>query len=189
MKFLSPFIVVLFLVFTIACFDNENQAEQAENSDTETVESAIKKGLYEQVMEIGGESLPEGDKERWERTKDAILDIEKLEHSDSKPLDEQRAQLKKIFKRHGFKTYEQGYERIEESSRMINNILSIGLQLASLETIVLTKGEEAARKAEKDIIRSLKKDGYTQADVKGLDEYEDIIGKSVGLMLKLPKPE
>lgn len=189
MKFLSQFITIVFLIFATACFDSENQAEQAENEDSESVESAIKKGLYEQVMDIGGESLPEGDKERWDRTKDVILEIEKLETSDTKPLEEQKAKLTKIFKRHGFKTYADGYARIEESSRMINNILSIGLRLASLETIVLTKGEAEARKAEKEIIQSLKQDGYSQADVKGLDEHEDIIGKSVGLLLKLPKPE
>jgi hypothetical protein len=189
MKFLSYFTVIVFLIFASACFDSEKQADTAENEDSESVESAIKKGLYEQVMNIGGESLPEGDIKTWDKTKDVILEIEALETKDSKPLDEQKEALTKIFKRHGFKSYRAGYARIEESSRMINNILSIGLRLASLETIELTKGKKEARQAEKEIIQSLKRDGYTQADVKGLDEHEDIIGKSVGLLLKLPKPE
>lgn len=185
MKYLK-IIPLLLIVFVSACFESEESRENSDESKEESVEASIKKGLYEQVMEIGGNALPEGDFKPWEQTRDVIL---ALEDADLSKSDNSKKEIRKIFKAHGFKTYEEGYRRIEKSSRMINTILGIGLELASLETIELTKGKKEARRAEKEIIKKLQKKGYTQADIKGLDKYESTLGKSVDLLLKLPKPE
>ena len=179
----SAFLVTIIIT---SCSYSENE-DSSDESRTISVEETIGKGLYEQVMAIGGDKLPVGEIERWVTMRDLIKEILILEQESKKPLDKQKKTITSLFEKYGFESYKDGIAEIERSGEMINFIMEIGIKIASVETIELTKGKKEATKANKEIIEALKKRGFSQADVKGLDEYENTIGKSIGLLFKLPK--
>lgn len=183
------FVLSAFVLFSISCMNSEQGEGSNSEKEDYTVEETIAKGLYEQVMEIGGEQLPKGQSGKWNKISEMIQELEHYSAEQGNNLKPRKSEVTAIFMKYGYGDYSEGYSAIEESSEKINYFLNIGLKIASLETIELTKGEKEARKTEKEIIKDLKKAGYTQSDIKGLDEYEETIGKSVSLLVKLPRPD
>ncbi len=182
-------LIVLFFasLFFAGCLNSNKNAESANDSEKQTVSSAIKKSLYEQILDIGGDKLPKGSSDYWENMKNMIEELDKLIEERGSNKIRKRA-VNKIFKKYGYEKYEEGYAAVEECSEKINFILNIGLKVASLETIELTKTKDDVNNTQKEIITELQKAGYSQSDVEYLDKYEEVLGKSVSLLVKLPTP-
>ncbi|MEA2042097.1 MAG: hypothetical protein U9N85_06045 [Bacteroidota bacterium] len=188
MKFKILIPVIVFALFTVGCLSSDEESENASKKErTESVEESIDKGLYEQIMEIGGEQLLEGKQGKWLKMKSLIEELSQLESTTNKPLDKSKRKIKKIFKEYGFLTYEAGLAEIEKSGEMVNYTMELGIKIASLQTVELTQSGKELKRAKQNIIKDIKSKGLTQADIQGLEKYESSIGKSISLLFKLPK--
>ncbi len=183
------FLAIFVFLYTglTSCNSSNDEANNNSKAKQESVDSAIKKSLYQRIMEIGGDKLPLGDKAKWINLKGMITSLDSMvsHNSDAKI---KRRNCNKIFKQYGYKKYRDGYSAVEHCSEKVNFILNIGLKVASLETVEVIKSSNELAEAKRNIINELKNAGYSQMDVKFLDKYENVFGKSVELLVKLPLP-
>jgi len=189
---LGGLVVILMIIGFIArsCSrtmpDIPDEIEKMEQKSGDQEEADL--SLYQQVMKYGGEELPVGNFDKWEKMKRICNELITLKEESDTTLRAQKAKIEEIFINNDCESYQEGYDLLKEGARMYNSVLDIGIRISAINTDEQLGRKKEMEKTRKKMISDLKQQELTQSDLKAFSEYKKVIGKSLGLIMQLPLP-